>query len=228
MRYDLYEMFRVNFPFIIREYNTALNLLSNPNNKVIEKRKEQGELIGVSVINKNTIYMLCVNKDYRNKGIGEELLSESEDYILSNGYNEIIVGVGDSYLMPGIPMKTKPFDEVLKDDKVYEDVTDSANEFFTKRGYVHSWDCNCFDMKSDYSKVDFPDWSIGDTIDGITYRWATKEDISKIIECTDDAHESFSKYYKDSSKLSSFSFFSAIDPPILLSFEQYHLLIQFQ
>lgn len=199
MRYDLYEMFRVNFPFIIRESNTALNLLSNPSNKVIEKRNEQGELIGVSVINKNTIYMLCVNKDYRNKGIGEELLSESEDYILSNGYDEVIVGVGDSYLMPGIPMKTKPFDEVLNEDKVYEDVTDSANEFFTKRGYTHSWDCNCFDMKSDYSKVDFPDWSIGDTIDGITYRWATKEDIPKIIECTDDAHESFSKYYKDES-----------------------------
>lgn len=200
MRYDLYEMFRKNFPFIIRENNTALNLLSDPNNKVIEKKDEKGELIGVSVINKNTIYMLCVNEQYRNKGIGTQLLNESENYILSKGYDTVILGVGDSYLMPGIPMRSKPYNEVLNDDKIYDNVSDEANKFFTKNGYTHSWEeCNCFDMRSDYSKVDFPNWSLGDTIDGIQYRWATKEDIPSIIECTDDAHEKFSKYYKDES-----------------------------
>lgn len=200
MRYDLYEMFRKNFPFIIRENNTALNLLSDPNNKVIEKKDEKGELIGVSVINKNTIYMLCVNEQYRNKGIGTQLLNESENYILSKGYDTVILGVGDSYLMPGIPMRSKPYNEVLNDDKIYDNVSDEANKFFTKNGYTHSWEeCNCFDMRSDYSKVDFPNWSIGDTIDGIQYRWATKEDIPSIIECTDDAHQKFSKYYKDES-----------------------------
>ena len=200
MRYDLYEMFRKNFPFIIRENNTALNILSDSNNKVIEKRNEQGKLIGVAVINKNTIYMLCVDKEYRNKGIGSKLLSEAENYILSRGFDEVKIGVGDSYLMPGIPMKTKPYKETLNEDKIYNDVTDEANDFFTKRGYVHSWeDCNCFDMRSDYSKVEFPDWSIGDTIDGIKYRWASINDIPSIVECTNDAHEEFSKYYKDES-----------------------------
>ena len=85
VRYDLYEMFKNNFPFIIRENDIALNLLSDTNNKVIEKKNDDGELIGVSVINKNTIYMLCVNEKYRRKGIGNELLKKSEDYILSNG-----------------------------------------------------------------------------------------------------------------------------------------------
>ena len=145
VRKDLYEMFRENFPFIIRENNTAMNILSDPNNKVIEKRNEDGDLIGVSVINKNTIYMLCVNKEYRHKGIGTWLLNESENYILSKGYDKVIIGAGDSYLMPGIPMRSKPYTETLKEDRIYDDVTDDANDFFTKRGYAHSWnDCNCF------------------------------------------------------------------------------------
>ena len=199
MRYDLYETFRENFPFIIRENNTALNILSDTNNKVIEK-KIGNKIVGVSVINKNTIYMLCVDKEYRNKGIGSELLKESEEYIFANGYDEVKIGAGDSYLMPGIPMRTKPYNELLNEEKIYDNVTDEANEFFTKRGYVHSWkDANCFDMRSDYSKVNFPDWKIGDTIDGISYRWATKEDIPEIIKCTDDAHKDFSKYYRDES-----------------------------
>ena len=198
VRYDLYEMFKNNFPFIIRENDIALNLLSDTNNKIIEKKNDDGELIGVSVINKNTIYMLCVNEKYRYKGIGSKLLKESEDYILSNGYNEIIIGVGESYLMPGIPMKSMPYNEELNETNIYDNVNDNANEFFTKRGYIHSWkECNCFDMKSDYSKVNFPDWKIGDKIDGILYRWATVTDIPKILECTDDAHQNFSKYYKD-------------------------------
>lgn len=199
MRYDLYKMFRENFPFIIRENNTALNILSDTNNKVIEKKLDN-KLVGVSVINKNTIYMLCVDKEYRNEGIGSELLKESEEYALSEGYDEIKIGVGDSYLMPGIPMRTKPYNESLNEEKIYDDVTDEANKFFTKRGYVHSWkDANCFDMRSDYSKVNFPDWKIGDIVDGIKYRWATIEDIPEIIKCTDDAHKDFSKYYKDES-----------------------------
>jgi len=204
MRTDLYNMFRQNFPFIIRENNTALSLLSDPTNQVFEKRNDQNELIGVSVVNKNTIYMLCVNKNYRHTGIGTELLRESENYILDCGYDEVQVGVGDSYLMPGIPMRSKPLDEELEEGIIYSDVTDEANDFFEKRGYYHSWsDCNCFDMRSDYSKVNFPDNSVGDTIDGILYRWVTVEDIPKIIECTDDAHQKFSNYYKDKSIYSS-------------------------
>ena len=200
MRFDLYDMFKQNFPFIIRENNIALKLLSDVNNKVFEEKDEDGKLIGVSVINKNTIYMLCLNKDYRQKGIGSKLLEKSEQYILEKGYENVCVGLGDSYLMPGIPMRSKPFQEVLKEDKLYYDVNDDANDFFVKRGYTHSWkDCNCFDMRSNLHETQFPDKSVGDTINDITYRWATKEDIPNIIKCTNDAHQKFSKYYLDES-----------------------------
>lgn len=142
--------------------------------------------------------MLCVDKEYRHKGIGTKLLNDSEKYILENGYDEVSIGVGDDYLMPGIPMSTKPYDEKLKEDNIYSDATNDSYDFFSKSGYTHSWkDANCFDMRADLDKVQFPSESIGDTINGITYRFATISDIPKIVECTDDAYEEFSKYYKN-------------------------------
>ena len=192
-----YEMFRRNFPFIVREEKEVLKIINNPENKIIEVN-DGDDLIGVSIINKNTIFMLCVDEKYRNKGIGNQLLIDSEKYIKENGYNTVNVGVGDFYLMPGIPMATKLFDEQLKEDQIYNNVNDDAYLFFSKRGYYHSWeDANCFDMRADLDNVDFPSNSIGDTIDGITYRFATLSDIPEIIKCTDDAEQSFSKYYKN-------------------------------
>ena len=110
-----YELFRKNFPFITRNEEEALNIINNPENKFIDVNDENGNLIATSIINKNTILMLCVNKEHRHKGIVTKLLNDSENYIFQKGYNEINIGVGDNYLMPGIPMATKPYNEQLKD-----------------------------------------------------------------------------------------------------------------
>ena len=191
-----YRMFRENFPYIVREEREALEIINNPENKIIEVNID-GKLVGLSIIHKNTILMLCVDKNYRNHGIGSKLLNDSEKYIEDKGYDVVNIGVGDSYLMPGIPMATKSYDEVLKEDQIYSDVDNSAYDFFLKKGYIHSWkNINCFDMRSDLDNVDFPPYSIGDTIDGITYRLATVEDIPEITKCTDDAEPSFTKYYQ--------------------------------
>ena len=193
-----YEIFRRNFPYIVRDENEALKIINNPENKFFDYCDESGNLVGTSMVHKNTIMMLCVDKEYRNIGVGSSLLNRSEDYISNTGYDSVNVGVGDNYLMPGIPMATKPYDEVLKEDCIYSNVNNDSYEFFKRRGYKHSWeDANCFDMRADLNSVDFPKESIGDTIDGITYRFATVEDIPKIIECTDDAEQSFSKFYKE-------------------------------
>lgn len=199
-----YEMFRQNFPFIVRNEREALEIINNLENKIIEVNDDSGKLIGVSIIHKNTILMLCVEKEYRHKGIGEKLLKDSENYILEKGFDKVNIGVGDNYLMPGIPMATKPYDEELKEDRIYDDVNNSAYNFFIKRGYAHSWeDANCFDMRADLDSVEFPSESIGDTIAGITYRFATVNDIPQIIKCTDDAEQSFSKYYNNKELYSS-------------------------
>ena len=193
-----YEIFKRNFPYVVRNKNKALSIINNPKNKFIDVYNDNGRLVGTSIINKNTILMLCVDKEYRNQGIGTRLLNDSEEHVLNCGYESISVGLGDDYLMPGIPMATKPYNETLNEDKIYDNLSNESYNFFSKRGYKHSWnDANCFDMRADLEKIKFPSESIGDTIDGITYRFATVIDIPKIIECTDDAHQQFSQYYEN-------------------------------
>ena len=193
-----YEIFLRNLPFIVREQNEALKIINDSNNKIFDVRDKNNKLIATSIINKNTIYLLCVNEEYRNIGIGTNLLNKSEEYILEQGYDSINIGVGDNYLMPGIPMNNKPYEEQLKKDNIYSEVNNNAYEFFIKRGYKHSWkDANCFDMRADLKRIDFSKEAIGDIINGIGYRFATVEDIPNIIKCTNDAENSFTPYYEN-------------------------------
>ena len=189
------DIFRRNFPYVSRENKTIKEILENKNNIVIEKRNEQGELIGISIINKNTILMLCVDEQYRNKGLGTILLNESEKIIKENGYDEIKVGVGFDYLAPGIPTSKKYY--ASENEKLYSGLNTKSSDFFEKRGYIHSWNCNCFDMFLPLKEFDKTDYSIGSVIDGILYRWATIEDLDNIVKCVDDAEENFTKYYKN-------------------------------
>ncbi len=194
-----YELFRKNFPFIVRNPEEALDIINNEDNKYIDYYDNDGNIVGTSIIYHDTILMLCVNEEYRRRGIGTKLLQESEEYITSKGYEKINIGVTDDniYLMPGIPMATKPYEQSLEEDKIYENVNNESYEFFSKRGYTHSWNDNCFDMRVDLDSVNFGEKSIGDTIDGITYRFATVDDIPNIIKCTDNAEKDFSEFYKD-------------------------------
>lgn len=191
----VYELFRRTLPFIVRDEETALRIIGNKENKIIEERNTENQLIGVSVIHKNTILLLCVEESYRNQGIGSRLLKESEEAIMSAGYDEVTVGVGEDYLMPGVPtsMRYVPSENEYLD----KDVNEDASRFFEKRGYVHSWDCNCFDMKFPLCEFDKEEYSIGDAMDGICYRLATGEDMAGITECTDAACEEFTRYYQD-------------------------------
>ena len=197
---EVYEIFKRNFPYINREEKTLKEIINNKDNYLIEKRNENKELIACALINKNTILLLVVDKSYRNTGIGTELLKEAEEYIKNNNYNNIVLGVGFNYLMPGVPTSEKVSDSY--NEKLVDEVNNIASTFFKKHGYSHSWkNVNCFDMKMSLSNFNQNDYNIGDTINGVTYRWATKDEISEIIECCDDAckyqDEKFSKYYKN-------------------------------
>ncbi len=194
---ELFEIYKRNLPFVVREEKTALNILGNTNNKIIEKRDGQNKLIGVSVINQNTILLLCVDKEYRNKGIGTELLTLSETAIRNCGYYEIIIGAGFDYLMPGVPTSKRYF--CAENENLYSDINEVASTFFEKRGYKHSWNCNCFDMRFMLSDFKRDEYGVGDTIDGITYRWAIITDLEEICKCTNDAYSEFTQWYMDES-----------------------------
>lgn len=97
--------------------------------------------------------------------------------------------------MPGVPTSKKYFES--QNEKLYPDIDEKDSNFFTKRGYNHSWDCNCFDMRFNLEEFENNNNSIGDTINKITYRWATIDDLEGICNCTNNAEKSFTKWYKN-------------------------------
>ena len=197
---EIFEIYKRNFPYINREEKTIKEIISNENNVILEKRDDNGKLIACAIVNKNTILLLVVDKEYQNNGIGKSLLEECENNIIKNGFNKIVLGVGFNYLMPGVPTSKKYNPSVH--ENLDPNVNDIASNFFEKRGYVHSWGkYNCFDMKLRLVDFDQDEYSIGDTINNVYYRWGNISDLEEIIECADDAckyqDEKFSKYYNN-------------------------------
>ena len=197
---EYFEMFKTNFPYISREEKILKEVISNRDNAYFEKRNDDNKLIGLAIVNKNTILLLVVDKDYRNQGIGTDLLNKCEDLIIKNSFNEIKLGVGFNYLMPGVPTSKKYIESVH--ENLNPEINEVVSNYFQKRGYIHSWGkCNCFDMKMSLSDFIKNDNSIGDEINNILYRLATIDDLDGIIDCADDAcqfqDEKFSKYYKN-------------------------------
>lgn len=77
-------------------------------------------------------------------------------------------------------------------------MNDGAHMFFKKRGYIHSWgDTGCFDMEKLLKDFTYENHSIGDTIHGIIYRWATPSDLDKVVVCISDAEPKFLSFYRN-------------------------------
>jgi ribosomal protein S18 acetylase RimI-like enzyme len=175
---EIIKLFRDNLPNVIRREGAVLNVLSDEGNHIIDCR-DGSKLVGVSVINEGTIYLLCVDKTSQNQGISTRLLAQSEAFITSKGFNTINLGVGKDYIMPGVPMN------------------DSVHGFFIKHGYTHSWgNSGCIDMSQALEGFNCNDYAIGDTISGIRYRWADVNDLENTVKCVFNAEESFTSYYE--------------------------------
>lgn len=194
---EIYELYKRNFPFIVREKEIVLRILGNEGNIVIERRDGQNKLIGVSVVNENTILLLCVDAEHRNKGLGTGLLNDSERIIKEHGHDKVTIGVGFDYIMPGVPTSRNRYK--AENVKLYPKVDRTAEDFFAARGYVHKWDCDCFDMRFPLSQFSRNEFHPGDTIEGITYRWAVPTDLEGICACTEDAFPEFTEFYRNES-----------------------------
>jgi len=109
----LYALFKRNFPFAMREEETALRILSDPENRIFIHKDASGTIVGAAVVHKNNVLLLCVDEPLRHRGIGSELLKEAERHVKNKGYTEISIGAGDDYLMPGVPVREMPFEEKI-------------------------------------------------------------------------------------------------------------------
>lgn len=176
---SIFNLYRNTLPDLIRNAEAVRDILQDKENHIIPYNQD-GRLAGVSVINDNVIYLLCVDADFQRRGIGTELLAQSEQYIASKGFDKAITGAGKKYIMPGVPMNN------------------GAHLFFKEHGYTHSWgDSGCYDMSQELKDFSYNEHSIGDVINGIMYRWAALGDLDSIIKCVTDAHEGFISYYRE-------------------------------
>jgi len=113
----LYEIFAECFPFIPMSERIFHEKISVPENKLLI-RYFQNDPAAFSVINENTVVLICVHPDHQNKGTGSSLLKESEDLIRSKGYSTSVLG------------REKP-------DFFFGAVMDTfSHRFFEKRGYT--------------------------------------------------------------------------------------------
>ena len=197
MNDELYALFRECFPLAVREEATARRVLADPENKVFEHRTGDGTLAGAAVVCRDAILLLCVRSPYRRQGIGSRLLAQAEKAIWDAGYDEITVGAGKDYLTPGVPTSRRYYP--AENEALYPTLDDSASRFFEKRGYRHSWDCNCFDMRFPLSRMPSFPAAMGGEADGVAYRWALPEEREAVVDCVRDAWSDFAQYYDDES-----------------------------
>jgi ribosomal protein S18 acetylase RimI-like enzyme len=179
MEEKIYNLFKACFPMLKKEKDKFFKVILNKDSSII-KYEDNDELIAVSVINKDTITLLCVNSKYRHQGYGTKILKESEDKIKNEGYTSIYLGHGGGlYIMPGVPMN------------------DNVHEFFIKRGYTHRWgDCPCYDLMQDLSTFNWTKADIGDIIDGITYRYYENRDKNDLMQAVSEVDFSWLDIFK--------------------------------
>ena len=187
--HEITELFRKELPEVLKGEYSVESVLSDIDNHFVYHRmngKEDGRLIGISVINKNTIYLLLVDSEFQRQGIGTSLLKESEKYIKTAGYNKIILGVGAGYIMPGVPM------------------IENAHVFFENNGYYHSWgEEDCFDLKMQLCDFTCNKIKPGDLIGGYLYRFANENDIEGIIQCCEEDADGFISHYRNDEQYTS-------------------------
>ena len=190
---EIYALFRRCLPYCIRSEAAVRALLEDPDCRTIVHRSEDGCLVGAAVVHKSTLLLLCVDEAYRRCGIGSALLSKAEQTIRENGYEVMSVGAGDGYIMPGVP-SDRPIVPETGMSICNSGAASDPVHFFTKRGFKHSWDCNCFDMLAELDNCPSDD---AVPVKGVTFRRAESADLVSIIDCAMDAAPAFARYYQN-------------------------------
>ena len=102
MREEIYQLYQKCFPDISVLPSTFSERFENDECYLLTYQ-EKKRLLAFSLVEKNSILLLCVDPAFQGKGIGTKMLSKTEQVIRQNGYDTIQLGVGNRYLYPGVP-----------------------------------------------------------------------------------------------------------------------------
>lgn len=162
--YDLYIKCFPEYPVKRKLFFDLLEL----EKAVIIPAYEGGRLAGYSMIHGNSISLLCVDEEYRRKGIGSRLLEKSEEHIFNTGANKIILGRGSRYILQGVP-----------DDNF------SAVGFFKNKGYTAQW--TSVNMSLDLADFSLNKLAIPPCPADVVFRFAKEGEKEAVLKAVDDA-----------------------------------------
>ena len=134
LKLSLYKIFTDCFPYIpITEKLFVKRIFEGTNRIFVEYASSVP--VAFSVLNGNTVVLICVHPDFQKKGIGKLLLKKSEKYISSQGYRKINLGRCSNGLFFGAVMDN------------------FSHRFFAKEGYTAF--NGCLNMVMDLSEYSY-------------------------------------------------------------------------
>ncbi|MBQ8791089.1 MAG: GNAT family N-acetyltransferase [Ruminiclostridium sp.] len=173
-----YRIYKSCFPDYPVSYENFCEMLNIKKSKIFCETDED-EIVGFAIAGSCNIAVVAVEKAYRGKGIGKNLVGLCEEYIRNNGHKSVKLGVGDASLFQGVPTDNDGDSEVYK--------------FFEKCGYKHSHltynmdiDTYCFE----YVGLDIP------KPENITYRLAGDSDKEELLKAVEQVEPDWVELYK--------------------------------
>lgn len=175
MHHALYTLYLKCFPdFPVTE--ALFTALLVPDKAHIFYKWNAGRLVGFSMLHQNSIALLCVDEDYRNKGVGTELLELSEKHL--SAADKITLGYGSHYLLQGIP-----------------EGDGSAVAFFRHRGYTAGW--SSVNMHLNLKGFCAESTGIPPCPDGISFRFLRKEELPVLLSAVRDVQKDWVGFFEN-------------------------------
>lgn len=173
---ELYELYSRCLPEYPVTEETFCRVLKPEKARVLTKYRN-GVLAGFAMLHQNSVTLLCVAEPFQGKGIGSELLEESEALIRASGAEKVILGCGPHYLLQGVPEEN------------------GAPGFFQKRGYTATWSS----VNMSLSLRDFLPERLGipPLPENMQFRFAEPEDGDALLEAVENAERNWLDLFRE-------------------------------
>ena len=168
---DLYKLYSRCFPQYPVSQETFWQRLC-PEKARVFAEYGQGLLIGCALVHKASIPLLCVDREYRQQGVGARLLASAQGYILGTGARQITLGCGEHYLLQGVP----------------EDPP-APVRFFQRHGYTAPW--TSVNMELDLKSFSLKTAAIPPAPENVAFRMARVTDADALLAAVEDAQASW-------------------------------------